>query len=148
MHPCIRLVALCGLWSALLLVVGCGNSIRLVPVEGVVKINGKPAADIHVQFMPDSLKNNKGPTSFGTTNAEGKFTLMAQDGRMGAVVGPHQVTLTDNLEDRPQQGKPAKNPASRLDPKYVNPLYSGLTLEVKEGGPPLEINAVGPVFRR
>lgn len=140
----IRSFVLVAFVGCLLFVTGCGSSVKIVPVEGIVKINGKPASNLQVTFMPDTLKGSQGPTSYGTTDAEGKFTLMTQDGKPGAAVGKHIVTLVDNEEDRPPQGKPAKVPASRVDPKHLIPTTSGIHVEVKEGGGPIEINASGP----
>ncbi|MCS6864971.1 MAG: hypothetical protein RMJ56_12395, partial [Gemmataceae bacterium] len=93
---------------AFLTLSGCGDSVKLVPAEGIVKINGQPAANIAVQFLPDVTKGHTGPTSYGTTNAEGKFQLKTYDGREGAVPGTHMVVLADLEEERPPQGQVAK----------------------------------------
>ncbi len=116
---------------------GCGNKVKLVPVEGVVKIGGKPAANISVQFMPDALKGSSGPTSQGTTDAEGKFRLTTHDGQNGAVPGPHTVILADLEEERAPQGRVATK-ASRLDSRYTT-ASGGLKAEVKEGGGPITL---------
>jgi hypothetical protein len=121
---------------------GCGPRVKLVPVEGTVKINGKPAANISIQFMPDAMQGGKGPTSFGTTDAAGKFRLQTNDGQEGAVVGPHRVVLTDLDEERPPQGREAKK-RPRLLPEYAV-ATTGLPVEVKEGGGPLVLEAKGP----
>src|SRR5262245_29915273 len=90
-----------------LLPAGCGSGkVKLVPVEGELKINGQPAANISVQFLPDGVKGNKGPSSWGTTDKDGKFQLRTQDNQVGAALGPHNVILADLDEDRPAQGKP------------------------------------------
>jgi hypothetical protein len=120
---------------------GCGPRYKLTPVEGVVKIGGRPAANISVQFLPDAQKGARGPTSFGTTDAQGKFRLKTQDGQDGAVVGPHLVLLADLDEERPAQGREAQR-APRLAARYTT-ASGALAAEVKEGGPPVELNA-GP----
>ena len=118
-----------------LLAAGCGGEKeRVIPAEGVVKIGGKPAANIVVQFMPDTRAGGKGPSSSATTDAEGKFRLTTQDGRDGAVVGRHMVVLVDAEEERPRQGEAPKK-APRLDGKYAAPMSSGLTADVAEGTP-------------
>lgn len=128
---------------AVLAAAGCGAPrVRLVPVEGVVKINGKPAANISVQFMPDALKGGKGPTSQGTTDAEGKFRLATYDGQDGAVVGPHRAVLADLDEERPPQGREAKK-RPRLAGEFTLPT-SPLAVEVKDGGGPVVLDARGP----
>lgn len=115
------------------LLAGCGGGpAKLVPVEGVLKIAGKPAPNVSVQFMPDFLKGGSGPTSFATTDAEGKFRLTGADGRDGAVPGPHVVILADLEEERPPQGKaPTRLP--RFDSRYTT-AAGGLKAEVPEAG--------------
>lgn len=129
---------------ALAAAVGCGTEqARLVPAEGIVTINGKPAPNIMVQFLPDVRSGAKGPTSTATTDQEGKFWLTAQDGREGAVPGTHMVVLVDFEEERTPQGQmPRKKP--RLDTKYAAPMTSRLTAEVREGGGPIAIDVIGP----
>lgn len=133
--------------AALLLAValalsGCGGSkVKLTPVEGVVKIAGKPAANLSVQFLPDVMKGATGPTSYGTTDAEGKFRLKTYDGQDGAVVGAHNVILADLDEERPPQGVPLKK-QPRLDTKYTT-TKGGLAAEVKEGGGPIVVEVGG-----
>jgi hypothetical protein len=121
---------------------GCGPRVKFAPVDGTVKINGRPAPNISVQFLPDALKGGKGPTSFGTTGADGKFRLKTSDGQEGAVVGPHRVVLADLDEERAPQGKqPSKAP--RLSARYSLPT-STLAVDVKEGGGPIVLEAKGP----
>lgn len=114
------------------LAAGCESKAKVVPVEGVLKIAGKPAANVSVQLLPDHLKGNSGPTSYGTTDAEGKFRLKAQDGQDGAVPGPHVVILADLDEERPPQGVAPKR-APRLDSKYTT-ASGGLKTEVPAAG--------------
>jgi hypothetical protein len=118
-------------------VVGCSKPAKLVPAAGSVQIGGKPADGIVVQFMPQPVEGEKRPTSFATTDAEGRFTLGTYDGLNGAVVGQHAVTLVDTLEERPAQGQRFTRPP-RLDSKYAT-IGGGLTAEVVEGGPTIEI---------
>lgn len=117
---------------------GCGgDKVKLAPAEGVVRLGGKPAANLSVQFMPDVMKGATGPTSYGTTDAEGKFRLKTYDGQDGAVVGTHNVILADLDEERPPQGVPLKK-QPRLDTRYTT-TKGGLTAEVKEGGGPIVV---------
>jgi hypothetical protein len=120
---------------------GCGgDSVKMTPAAGVVKLDGKPAAGIMVQFMPNSLQGSKGPTSFGVTDDSGKFVLKTHDGREGAVVGQHMVTLFDSQEERPAQGQVAKT-KPRLASRYSVGGPNALTAEVKEGGEAITIEA-------
>lgn len=135
----LRACAGAGLALAALALTGCGgDKVKLVPAEGVLKIGDKPAANVSVQFMPDVTKGAKGPTSFGTTDADGKFRLKTYDGQDGAVPGPHTVILADLDEERPPQGKPlTKQP--RLDSKYTTGA-GGLRAEVPAGGGPVNLD--------
>jgi hypothetical protein len=114
--------------------VGCGPSVKLAPASGVVKIDGKPAGNIAVQFIPQGAT---GPSSYGTTDEQGRFTLRTTDGADGAMVGKHKVTLVDMDEERPPQGQVAKK-RPRLSDKYAI-VTNGLDAEVKEGGGPIEL---------
>lgn len=140
-----RLLPGVSLAVALLAAAGCGGGekVKVVPAEGVVKINGKPAANIMVQFMPDSRKGGKGPTSSATTDEQGKFRLKTQDGQDGAVVGSHMVALIDTEEERTPQGRAPKQ-APRLDSKYATPMSSNLTADVTDGGGPISLDVSGP----
>jgi hypothetical protein len=122
-----------GLLALLLGLTGCGSEVKLVPAEGVLKIGGKPAPNISVQFLPDAGKGNGGPTSFATTDAEGKFRLKTYDGRDGAVPGTHAVVLADLDEERPAQGK-ERTKAPRLALKYSTAGPDGLRAEVPAAG--------------
>ena len=118
---------------------GCGGeSVKIVPAEGVLKIGGRPAANVLVQFMPDVRANGRGPTSTATTDEQGVFRLTTQDGKDGAVVGTHMVVLVDLDEERVAQGQVAKK--GRLDGKYAAPTASNLTATVSEGGGAITID--------
>lgn len=116
--------------------VGCGPTYNLTPAGGVLTIDGQPAADIQVQFLP---VGNEGPTSFAITDEQGRFTLRTTDGADGAMVGKHKVILIDLLEERPAQGQVAKK-KPRLSDRYAVAL-NGLDAEVVEGGGPIELKA-------
>jgi hypothetical protein len=120
------------LWaSAGLVLAGCGQSYTLVPASGTLKIDGKPAGNIMVQFMPDASKGCEGPTSSGISDASGRFELTTLDNRPGAVVGEHVVLLIDQDEDRPEQGEESQRP-SRLSSSYATER-GGLRVKVAEG---------------
>ena len=128
--------------AALLASSGCGDTVILTPVEGVVKIDGKPAANISIQFLPDVMKGGKGPTSYATSDADGKFKLQTYEGKDGAVPGSHRVVLVDIDEERPAQGQAMKK-RPRLDGRFSLP-NAGLAAEVTAGSGPLLLEATGP----
>lgn len=128
-----------GLAVWIVLAAGCGRrEAKLVPAEGVLLIGGHPAANIAVQFLPDEVPGELRPTSFATTDADGRFRLLAPGGKEGAVVGGHAVILADCDEERPTQGEAVSRPP-RLHSKYTT-LGGRLRAEVLEGGSPITID--------
>jgi hypothetical protein len=114
---------------------GCGKPLKLVPASGSVEIGGQPAAGIMVQFLPEAVDGEQRPSSFATTEEDGRFALVTQDGKPGAVEGSHTVILVDTLEERPEQGNPMTRPP-RLDSRYAT-FMGGLKATVTEGGEPI-----------
>ncbi len=78
------------LWA--LVVAGCGGESgpALQAVTGKVTKGGQPIANVNVTFSPVS----GGVSSGGRTDAEGKFALVCQNGKAGAIEGKHKVVLT------------------------------------------------------
>ncbi|HVJ66682.1 MAG TPA: hypothetical protein VM510_01790, partial [Caulifigura sp.] len=74
---------------------GCTKSDTppLGKVTGVVTLNGKPLPAAMVQFQPDN-----GRSSYGETNAEGRYELSFSVGNPGAVIGSHTVRVTTSRE--------------------------------------------------
>ncbi len=117
---------------------GCGGKDlpEIVPVEGVVNVNGKPTAALMVQFFPEPQSGGAG-TSFyatGVTDAQGKYVLEYEfDGKqgVGATVGPQRVVITDTTVK-------IAPPGQRQAPPAVSRIYSNITstplrVEVKAG---------------
>lgn len=71
--------------------VSCSSGPEFAEVEGTITNNGQPLERIAVEFHP----KGEGPRSTGTTDATGKYTLTAETGQAGAIVGPHVVVLRD-----------------------------------------------------
>ncbi len=82
--------------ASLLLASGCGKRGKVwefnQQVEGVVKLEGAPLANVFVQFVPVDPEE-QGPISQGQTDAKGHFTLVTNDDRDGAVIGPHKILV-------------------------------------------------------
>jgi hypothetical protein len=116
---------------------GCGGNGKLAPVSGVVKLNGKPVADVEVIFQPTSgdSVSAPGPAAFGVTDAEGRYTLkVIGEDKMGASIGKNIVRFSgraspaDFSEDGSKRGKPAVS---------IPPRYGGDTkieFDVPRGG--------------
>jgi hypothetical protein len=75
---------------------GCSSE-NVARVSGRITIDGKPAANVLVQFQPLGSKENPNPGrgSYGTTDADGRYqlTLVGKDKQFGAFVGTHRVEL-------------------------------------------------------
>lgn len=75
----------------LFVLAGCGDGFLIAEVEGKVLVNGSPVEKIQIEFCP----TKEGPRSLGITDAQGRFTLTASNGKSGALVGTHKVVLRD-----------------------------------------------------
>jgi hypothetical protein len=82
----------------LVLAAGCsGQNFTLnESVEGTLKIDGKPLAGVVVQFLPEG---DNIPSSRGTTDEQGHFTLTCENKGPGAVVGKHRVVVLQGRTD-------------------------------------------------
>lgn len=103
---------------------GCGGGVKVVPVSGQVKLDGKPLAECAVMFTPVA----RGPVANGMTDAEGRFHL-ATTNRSGAIVGDYFVTI---IKQRVTEVVDKATGGRRLDTrwytpqKYSRPETSGL----------------------
>jgi hypothetical protein len=75
-------------------VAGCGGTSGpdLVPVTGQITENGNPLAGAGVTFTPQG--QTEAAPSWGKVDENGRFELVYNDGRKGAVPGKHQVVIT------------------------------------------------------
>jgi len=77
---------------------GCGQTQaeyevpELVPVEGVVTINGKPEAGVVVTFTP--MGTTSGQIAYGVSDESGKFFCEYSQGGVGCPVGQYGVTCS------------------------------------------------------
>jgi hypothetical protein len=131
MHPRLLLLGL-----AVLLALGCGGSKKIVPVSGKVTVDGKPMADLTVTFSPEAEPGSieGGISSTGKTNADGEYTLTTSDGRKGAQVGKHRVSIVLLAAD-PGDGDHRPRPGSlknKIPPKYNDQTI--LKCDVPAGG--------------
>jgi len=83
-------IACASIMIAAILVVGCGSQEQpLVPVAGVVLLDGKPVAKAAVMFH-----HQAGRTSYGVTGTDGSFQLTTRDPGDGVPAGDHRVTVS------------------------------------------------------
>ena len=110
---------------------GCGgDKLDLVPVKGIVLLDGKPITKIGqggVSFFADASKGNQTqhiPT--GAIDAEGNYELVT-GGQNGAPLGTYKV-LVNVFQNTPDEGP--VTPRFLLHPKYYDLTKTDLTIEV------------------
>jgi dihydroxyacid dehydratase/phosphogluconate dehydratase len=144
------LVSLLAVFTALG-VAGCSSRVKLAPVKGTVKQNGKPLDLILVEFIPDSAT---GLRSTATTDGNGAFTLHCDDQRPGAVIGVHRVVLHDvgiyggqvwNRKKTMEAEAKGINPfkPSRLPSQYTVVSQTPLKKEVKPEAQTIDLEVTG-----
>ena len=91
--------------AALMVVVtGCGggNRLELVPVKGVVTLDGKPLADARIIFRPAE----GGRPSNAVTDSYGSYKLKYTEDQYGALPGKHSVSISTFVEADPDSSDP------------------------------------------
>lgn len=83
-----RLVLGAALAAAFLTLTGCDGGPKIVPVSGMVTIDGQPLTYGHVQVIPTGWR----PAS-GRIGGDGRFTLTTTVPGDGCVVGTHPVAV-------------------------------------------------------
>jgi hypothetical protein len=91
--------AFCGrylsLLASVLLLAGCGPSgPELAPVNGTVKLDGRPLENADVVFQPEDARS----PSYGRTGPDGRYELGYKRGVAGALVGKHTVSIRVSSE--------------------------------------------------
>jgi hypothetical protein len=127
------------LGPALVLLFGCsGQAYKVAPVSGKVTLDGKPLPKAAVHFIPMATKENQSPgkTSFGETDADGRYRLVIDPATPGSVVGKSRVYITTfrpdpSVNDR-DAGRPMKMATEVIPEKYNT--KTELTFEVPAAG--------------
>ena len=117
--------------SFFMFVTGCGSSgPQLGTVTGTVTLDGKPVPNALVTFIS---KEPDGTSSYGKTDASGKYQLEFTTERLGAMLGAHDVTIVTtrvSKEDEPDTGTVVKTEFVPIPKHYAR---GALTAEVKSG---------------
>jgi hypothetical protein len=120
-------------------VAGCGKPApyQLVPVSGVVTLDGHPVPHAQVTFVPRASAENTapGPGSMAFCDDSGKYELKSVRGEPGAVVGSHQVQISANGDVKPVTELSDEGGARPKDPipaRYNTATM--LTFDVPAGG--------------
>jgi len=110
---------------AVMIVAGCGGRASvpdLVPVHGVVTLDGLPLADAMVEFRPEL-----GRSSSGRTDANGKYQLRYTADIAGALPGRHTVMIMSAPEGDEDPTDRLKDP--RIPAKYNSKTKLDANLE-------------------
>jgi hypothetical protein len=106
---------------ALLGVVGCAKQGPvLIPVTGLVRLDGEPLPQTVVEFEQEPGLN----LATGVTRADGRFALSTYKVGSGATPGRHRVQLSCRISDSPGAT------VWRTPKRYASFETSGLTADV------------------
>ena len=87
-------------------VAGCGgvdDGFSYQPVSGRITVDGTPQAGLTVTFVPQSKNLNSGRPSVGVTDQDGRYEAHTIDGRTGAALGEHIVSISSEQVDMETQ---------------------------------------------
>jgi hypothetical protein len=127
-----------GLVLTFAVLAGCGDSsaYTLVPVSGVVTLDGEPVPYTNITFIPQGSTENPspGPGSAASCDDQGRYQLTTVRGEPGAVVGPHSVVIVAHGPPRTTSGDQDIGPRPpELFPPQFN-TNTTLTFDVPEDG--------------
>jgi hypothetical protein len=103
-------------------------------VEGTITLDGQPLKGARITFDPKIGKDSdqRVSSSFGKTDASGRYRLVYLKDKPGAVIGPHRVTIEAT---QPRRGVP-------IAVRFEN--QGKLTAEVKKGHNPINFDLKSP----
>jgi len=117
-------------WLTVLLAMAAGgcsakSEFEMAQARGIVLVKGQPVAEIAVVLHPE-----KGPQSFGVTDAHGQFEMTTLTPGDGALVGEHKVTLVWTDPKATYKGPSGPSP---IPERYSLPATSQLTTVIIAG---------------
>jgi len=123
--------------------IGCGQKSDISPVNGVVRLDGKPISKGTVRFVPAA-----GRAADGKIRSDGTFTLGTYGESDGAIIGLHHVAIIAydvTPVGRTEAGRPKSLISKPLVPeRYMSAGTSLLTFEVKPGENHAEFDLTSP----
>ena len=108
--------------ALLLATAGCGGK-KIVPVTGVVKLNGKPYKNAVVSFQPigGSMSDpDVGRGSSAVTDANGHFSMIYDGEKPGALIGKHRVRIFTRLGAEPSTDDGVESPKGSVKPQRMS----------------------------
>jgi hypothetical protein len=105
--------------------IGCGSARPpLVPVAGVVTLDGRPVSGGAVRVIPQNAR-----AATGTIGPDGRFTLGTFAEADGCVVGTHVVEVMPPPSGGDERSPPPAKPVD-FPTRYISAGTSGLTITV------------------
>ena len=138
------LLSAAGMLALVSFALGCGSAYSgppLIPVEGTVTLDDKPLTDATVTFVPTG--EGMGQSSFGSTDAQGRFVLKMAEGHAGAPAGRYKVVVSKWLnpdgtvfQPSPDVAPMDSNAKESIPPAYSDYEQTQLTAAVAAGMSP------------
>lgn len=115
---------------------------KLVPVSGIVSVDGDAAHGVGLSFQP--VAGTPGTGGFAATDITGSFKVVHRSGEDGIEPGSYKVTASRFLTP---DGSPVPTGESAMDhdaeetlpQRYLDPEQTPLHVEVTEGMGPLSL---------
>jgi hypothetical protein len=124
---------------ALLLCCSCASRFKpTYPVKGQVLVGGKPAEGVNVRFISLDDPNDDLARPFGSTDAEGWFTVNTYKTDDGIPAGAYAVTL----RWLPKGYRGPIEAGNKIPMRYDDPETSGFKVQIIKGEntlPPFEV---------
>jgi len=131
LSPRSRVGLVCGVAAFCAALPGCGGKSNVVPVSGRVTVDGRPLANVAVNFGPLTGGLDGAYAAYGKTDQEGRYTLkLVDDDQRGGMVGKNRITLNES-----SPGGESDGAAPRTQFKLPPTARDGtLQFEVPAGG--------------
>jgi hypothetical protein len=120
------------LFVTILFSIGCAKEspVKTYPVEGIINVDGIPAKDVVIQFIPEEGATCE--AALGTSGNEGNFTVTSLNGLpgKGAMAGNYKVVFIKTLIkklDKPVYSPEAGMVVDRLVTNTLEKKYEDVT---------------------
>lgn len=120
--------------APLCLLCGCFGSDKIVPVSGLVTLDGEPLPGAVVGFEPIAQEGDleAGYGSYAKTDEQGRYALRSLRKEDGALVGMHRVSVSTVVGEEGPNGEMLGLTKERVPSRYNNDTQ--LVIEVPAGG--------------
>lgn len=125
--------------AMLLACAGCFSTTSVTsPVEGLVTVNGEPAAGVSIVFHAQQEQPEIYSRPSAKSGSDGRFRLTSVSSGDGAMPGRYLITLTCRVPPAESAGGllgggvPDSVPADQFQGRYANPQTSGFSFEVRD----------------